>query len=697
MRDAFRIVSALLALYLLIYVNTPTSVDGKALLATAVSLAERGRADISSIGYTQWFISDSGRMGATGADGALYSKKGITPSLMLVPLVWAAHLAPSLPVRATALLFNPLVTAITAALLYVLARDLHFGRRIAIGTALIYGLATFAPAYTRTLFGEPLAALLLLLALLAARRGSYTAGGALIALLAGINTAYGVFALPMLLLIGPRWRALLPFGAALAAGLALIAAYNLARFGAPLTSGYHFDSGEGFDTPPLLGLYGLFFSPYRGLFWYSPPLLLAIPGLIALWRRARRFTGALLLSIALCAIVFAAWWSWHGGFVWGPRFLLPVLPLMALGLAPILEHSRRLPIALTLAALIALSLPIQFAGALYSFLPYENYLFATYWPDLERGHILMRSSPVLTDPAFSPIVAHLRLLLNGASSDVAWFTGGDLLHALLALALLAAAWIGRPWLILLAAALALNGIAARQLHDPAYDAARVEAVRAASRPGATLIAATTAFDDALLDLERRAPVYTVNAPTADDDLDARALWADATRAARQIDYLTWFAPGQPEDWMGRWLWDHAFFAGEIAVSEHRLLRFNQLDKGDADAGSDQPALQPGGQSFGPVRLVEWGAQAAADGLYVVLRWDAPPAGATWFVHVLDAGGEIIAQQDRAPAGPLDRLFFPVEGAHALRIGWLDTTGAGLPVSAADGEPVAEGFVIYPLR
>jgi hypothetical protein len=63
--------------------------------------------------------------------------------------------------RAITLWLNPLVTAATAALVYLAAVFIGYKQRAAIATALIYGLATMAWHYSKTFFAEPLTGLLL--------------------------------------------------------------------------------------------------------------------------------------------------------------------------------------------------------------------------------------------------------------------------------------------------------------------------------------------------------------------------------------------------------------------------------------------------------------------------------------------------------------------------------------------------------
>jgi len=105
------------------------------------------------IGAAEDLLPPPARMGQFGADGLLYAKKGPTPSLALLPLVAWAHLVPWLPIQATAMLFNPLVTAALAVTLYTLARRIGFRPHTALIAALILGLATFTISYVKTLFG----------------------------------------------------------------------------------------------------------------------------------------------------------------------------------------------------------------------------------------------------------------------------------------------------------------------------------------------------------------------------------------------------------------------------------------------------------------------------------------------------------------------------------------------------------------
>lgn len=81
----------------------------------------------------------------------------------------------------------------------------------------------------------------------------------------------------------------------------------------------------------LSSLLQLLFSPYRGLFFYSPFLLIGVSGMIKMirdpeWRRE----GWLFLSVVVVYFLFlSAFSDWEGGWSMGPRHLVPILPFLA--------------------------------------------------------------------------------------------------------------------------------------------------------------------------------------------------------------------------------------------------------------------------------------------------------------------------------------------------------------------------------
>lgn len=204
----------------------------------------------------------------------------------------------------------------------------------------------------------------------------------------------------------------------------LFAAYNFAAFQSPLPAGYEYSTNwqtehqTGFLSltfPTIERLYGLTFSPIRGIFLLSPWLLLAVPGFVWMWQKFKDQRGAALV-MALVTIGFFGYNGssvmWWGGFTVGPRYLIPMLPFMAVLTAPAFNWLfERIWGRIFTLLLIALS--IFHVGALT--------IAGQGWPEVDGFPFTieqMNATFPLTDHA-------LPLLANG---DVARNYGGILLN-----------------------------------------------------------------------------------------------------------------------------------------------------------------------------------------------------------------------------------------------------------------------------
>lgn len=135
----------------------------------------------------------------------------------------------------------------------------------------------------------------------------------------------------------------------LAAGLAVVAAITVLRSGSATDLGYGFRGGFPFVHPLLDGFLGLTLLPGRGVLLYAPIVIAALAMAPRLGWPARLVCFGVPLTLVL---VDARWLVWHGGACWGPRHLLPVLPLLA---APAVLAPRRVAVVLlTLGGLLNL-------------------------------------------------------------------------------------------------------------------------------------------------------------------------------------------------------------------------------------------------------------------------------------------------------------------------------------------------------
>lgn len=254
--------------------------------------------------------------------------------------------------------------ALVGILLYRAARHRAATPAAAFAMAMIAGLGTPLFAYSTMLFAHVPSAMLVLLAFLSLDgtlvRRPASAGAAM-----GAATCINYLCAPLVLLLMVMTRTrrdavrYVSGGAPFAAALA---AYQLAAFGSPFRTSIatmnpaFIEPGAAlgvFHLPRLEALWGITFSPYRGLFYLSPILLLALVGLLR--QKAWLIVGVFALLLALNA----SFNGWHGGYAVGPRYLIPAVPLVAIGLVstaaatpPLFNAARIVSIALAAVSIL---------------------------------------------------------------------------------------------------------------------------------------------------------------------------------------------------------------------------------------------------------------------------------------------------------------------------------------------------------
>jgi hypothetical protein len=155
-------------------------------------------------------------------------------------------------------------------------------------------------------------------------------------------------------------------------------------------------------APSGHGFWGMSFSPYRGLFFLSPFLLLAFPG-AWLWRKRGGLEWMVCLGApAAYFVLISAISFWYGGASVGPRYLVPVVPFLALPIIFVLDAVHRSRLRFGVYALMVLSgvnVWLQTVAA-RGFPPVsvQNPLFDYALPSLAHGRVTLSLGSVLVAP-----------------------------------------------------------------------------------------------------------------------------------------------------------------------------------------------------------------------------------------------------------------------------------------------------------
>lgn len=117
----------------------------------------------------------------------------------------------------------------------------------------------------------------------------------------------------------------------------LAVVYNTVYNGSPLVFGYQEGLAQTMGFPRLDGVIGLFLSPSRGLLIYSPFLILALVQVRRLADpRDRRFYLFALITFVLGVLFLSTFRLWDGGWGYGTRLVMDVLPYGMFLLVPVL-------------------------------------------------------------------------------------------------------------------------------------------------------------------------------------------------------------------------------------------------------------------------------------------------------------------------------------------------------------------------
>ena len=148
--------------------------------------------------------------------------------------------------------------------------------------------------------------------------------------------------------------------------------YNVLLFHNPFGGYSHIASRLSLDTTILSNYLGLLFAPNRGLFVFTPILVLAIFGFWIIKDNNKpfcRFLEGSIIAMALTVLVYASFDDWQGGEMYGPRYLTCVLPYLIVGLCiffnTLAKKPQKIHVMAIIGLLITFSVFVQCIGVFY--------------------------------------------------------------------------------------------------------------------------------------------------------------------------------------------------------------------------------------------------------------------------------------------------------------------------------------------
>ena len=242
--------------------------------------------------------------------------------------------------------------------------DLQFGVGVSLLAVSAGALCSSIAFYSTYISGKEIAAMLGLLAFTCAYAGKpaepplrrLMAAGFFTGAAVATEYTMAIFALCIFAYVAwtRTWRESLWYALGGVVWVLILGWYHTAAFGGPLTTAYHyrweFEAAVGHTAMPafsqfsLRRLWGMTFSSYKGIFLYMPWFLAGLAGLSS-WLSRPAYRREILLFFAVIIgflemLSFSPVWSSSG---WGMRYLLPIFPYFAIGLAIWLSEAGKGP------------------------------------------------------------------------------------------------------------------------------------------------------------------------------------------------------------------------------------------------------------------------------------------------------------------------------------------------------------------
>jgi len=398
-----RIVKLIFILLVLVYFISAkgyiASSDSVFSLRTAKSIVEKGSLKINALEGEKDFCFRNSL-------GEVYSKYGVGLPLLWIPYVFLGKIISLFPGIQDVSIMDFLVSfsniffgAGACAIMFALLKLFQTSDRRAVIAVLCLGLLTFCWRYSVWELSEAPQMFFLLLSIYGVVKSTYKsvltgsfAFGFLL-LLKIVNLIFLPLFILYLFLKNLRegkidFRPAFKFMIFPVLGMIFLFFLNYLRFGNIFESGYGQEAGMFYPERIIVNSLRLLFSPDKGMFIYSPILLLSVWGYCRFYcffrLEALFFLGIMIVNLEMSAL----WHSFGGGWSWGPRLLVVTLPLWVLPFGMLLDTGRLRKWLLLVFA--CLSFFIQLEGVLQSD---HEYHYIKYNQVRKIGEEMMKRMP----------------------------------------------------------------------------------------------------------------------------------------------------------------------------------------------------------------------------------------------------------------------------------------------------------------
>jgi hypothetical protein len=390
----------------------------------------------------------------------VFTSRSLLLPAIAVPFYFIAMFLSLNPLTLVAVSVNSIIIALTSLVIFIFALDQYGSKRTAFILGLIYVGCSFILPYNNSLFPQPLQGLCIISGIFFLHKARHNHYSYLCQftlkrdinrntgyLYSGLGAAFfglSVIASPISGLFIPAYiicsliylrrnkKLMICFLVTLAMLLILTAMLNYVRFGSFSEFGYGSQYGAFTLNREWQGLLGLLLSPGKGVIFYFPAIVL-LPLAIKF-----SFRHESCLSF-LTTYVFVALWlyfgtllvngesrSWSGAIAWGPRYLVPVLPLVAVLLGGLLKYPKNLKTKRLIHVSIVISAVAGFIVNVGGILVWSEYGLIYAW---ERERLGGSAWEMMTwEAKYSPINLHMKMLYDNYVttlplenySDTAW-------------------------------------------------------------------------------------------------------------------------------------------------------------------------------------------------------------------------------------------------------------------------------------